>query len=71
MYDLHVVVVVIGAADEVHTSAHDAGGRQPPVHVRQAACSRRAGVILCVNRQAHCVCDTEQRPVSRQACTAG
>lgn len=59
MYDLHVVVVVIGAVDEVHTSAHNAGGRQSLVHIRQPAGGRRAAVILGVSRQAHCICDTE------------
>jgi hypothetical protein len=59
MYDLHVVVVVIGPAYEVHTSAHNAGGRQPLVHIRQPADGRRAAVIIGDSRQAHCICDTE------------
>lgn len=61
------MVVVVGAGDQVHAAAGNAGRRQPFVHVRQPRCrGLRIGAAAAAERQR--VGGAQQRPVRRQAC---
>lgn len=66
---LHVVVVVVMPADQVHGAALDRGGGQPHVHVRQPPAGRPARPAAApIERQR--ICQPQQRPVSLKPCAA-